>query len=92
MLPKTRERLPIGSDVDVVWPPTEALDYLRRPVGSARRRPNVTHRHDGSSIDLERELVRYMAERRVSRRQLLDADGGGRRNGGAGTGHRGLHR
>ena len=25
MLPKTRERLPIGSDVDVVWPPTEAL-------------------------------------------------------------------
>jgi spermidine/putrescine transport system substrate-binding protein len=32
----------------------------------------MTHRHDGSSIDLERELVRYMAERRISRRQLLE--------------------
>ncbi len=28
--------------------------------------------HDGSTIDLERALVRYMAERRVSRRQLLE--------------------
>jgi spermidine/putrescine transport system substrate-binding protein len=32
----------------------------------------MTHRHDGSSIDLERELVRYLAERRVTRRALLD--------------------
>jgi spermidine/putrescine-binding protein len=32
----------------------------------------MTNRHDGSSIDLERELVRYMAERRISRRVLLD--------------------
>ena len=29
--------------------------------------------HDGSSIDLERELARYMAERRISRRMLLEA-------------------
>ena len=32
----------------------------------------MTDRHDGSSIDLERELVRYMAERRITRRALLD--------------------
>ena len=31
----------------------------------------MTHQYDGSSLDLERALVRYMAERRVSRRQLL---------------------
>jgi spermidine/putrescine-binding protein len=29
--------------------------------------------YDGSSIDLEKELTRYMIERRVSRRQLLEA-------------------
>lgn len=32
-------------------------------------------RHDGSSIDLERALVRYVAERRISRRELLDRIG-----------------
>ena len=32
----------------------------------------MTTDHDGSSIDLERQLVRYMAERRISRRQLLE--------------------
>ena len=32
----------------------------------------MTHDHDGSSIDLERELTRYMAERRLTRRQLLE--------------------
>ena len=32
----------------------------------------MTERHDGSSIDLEKALVRYMAEQRLSRRQLLD--------------------
>lgn len=32
----------------------------------------MTHSHDGSSIDLERALVRHMAERRISRRYLLD--------------------
>jgi spermidine/putrescine transport system substrate-binding protein len=32
----------------------------------------MTNRYDGSSIDLERELVRYMAEKRISRRQLLE--------------------
>jgi spermidine/putrescine transport system substrate-binding protein len=32
----------------------------------------MNDRHDGSSIDLERELVRYMAERRISRRMLLE--------------------
>ncbi len=32
----------------------------------------MTDRHDGSSIDLERELVRHLAERRISRRYLLD--------------------
>ena len=29
-------------------------------------------RHDGSSIDLEKELVRHMVERRLTRRQLLE--------------------
>lgn len=29
-------------------------------------------RHDGSSIDLEKELVRYMVERRITRRELLE--------------------
>jgi spermidine/putrescine transport system substrate-binding protein len=33
----------------------------------------MSHDHDGSSIDLEQALVRYMVERRVSRRQLLEA-------------------
>src|SRR3954452_6269830 len=32
----------------------------------------MTDPHDGSSIDLERELTRYIAERRMSRRYLLD--------------------
>ena len=31
----------------------------------------MKHPYDGSSIDLERELVRYMAERKVTRRELL---------------------
>jgi spermidine/putrescine transport system substrate-binding protein len=34
---------------------------------------NDRHPHDGSSIDLEKALVRYMVERRISRRQLLEA-------------------
>lgn len=32
----------------------------------------MNERHDGSDIDLERELVRYMVERRISRRMLLE--------------------
>ena len=32
----------------------------------------MSHHYDGSSIDLEKELTRYMLERRVSRRQLLE--------------------
>jgi spermidine/putrescine transport system substrate-binding protein len=32
----------------------------------------MTNEHDGSSIDLERELIRYMMDRRITRRQLLD--------------------
>jgi spermidine/putrescine transport system substrate-binding protein len=32
----------------------------------------MNDRYDGSSIDLERALVRYMVERRISRRQLLE--------------------
>jgi spermidine/putrescine transport system substrate-binding protein len=35
----------------------------------------MTERYDGSSIDLERALARYMLERRISRRQLLDRIG-----------------
>jgi spermidine/putrescine transport system substrate-binding protein len=33
----------------------------------------MTQRYDGSSLDLEKALVRYMVERQVSRRQLLEA-------------------
>lgn len=32
----------------------------------------MSHRYDGSSIDLEKALVRYMVERRISRRMLLE--------------------
>ena len=32
----------------------------------------MTTDHDGSSIDLEKQLIRYMAERRITRRQLLE--------------------
>ena len=32
----------------------------------------MTHPHDGSSIDLEKQLARYLAKRRVTRRYLLD--------------------
>jgi spermidine/putrescine transport system substrate-binding protein len=35
----------------------------------------VSDRHDGSSIDLERELIRVMAEGRLTRRQLLERMG-----------------
>ncbi len=35
----------------------------------------MTHPYDGSSIDLERELVRYLAERKVTRRELLQRIG-----------------
>ncbi len=33
----------------------------------------MTHPHDGSSIDLERQLIRVMTERRITRRSLLEA-------------------
>jgi spermidine/putrescine transport system substrate-binding protein len=33
----------------------------------------MSHEHDGSSLDLEKVLVRYMVERRVTRRQILEA-------------------
>ncbi len=32
----------------------------------------MTDRYDGSTIDLEKELVRYMVERKLSRRELLE--------------------
>jgi spermidine/putrescine transport system substrate-binding protein len=35
----------------------------------------MNHRYDGSTIDLERALVRYMVERHVSRRELLERIG-----------------
>jgi spermidine/putrescine transport system substrate-binding protein len=35
----------------------------------------MTHRHDGSSVDLERALTRYMVEQRITRRVLLERIG-----------------
>ena len=32
----------------------------------------MTHRHDGSSIDIEKQLVRYMVEHKLTRRILLE--------------------
>ena len=32
----------------------------------------MTHRHDGSSIDIEKQLVRYMIEHKLTRRTLLE--------------------
>ena len=56
-----------------------STSHGRRPRrSSSRRRPQtggdlvMTDRHDGSSIDLEKELVRYMVEHRISRRYLLE--------------------
>ena len=51
----------------------------------------MTDRHDGSSIDLERELVRYMAERRITRRAPPGPGREARGRGGARAGHRRLH-
>ena len=72
LAPKTGIRLPVGSDVAITWPAADAL-VLGGPSSpqeeSAHEPP-----YDGSSIDLEKELTRYMLERRVSRRQLLEAD------------------
>ena len=56
---------------------------------SARwRRSRMNHDYDGSSIDLEQALDRYMLERRISRRQLLERIGAV----GAGRGPRPDHR
>jgi spermidine/putrescine-binding protein len=35
----------------------------------------MTQRHDGSSIDLEREVTRYLLRERISRRQLMERIG-----------------
>ena len=51
----------------------------------------MNDRYDGSSIDLERALARYMVERRISRRYLLDRIAQDRRGRGARAGARGLH-
>ena len=51
----------------------------------------MKHPYDGSSIDLERELVRYMAERKVTRRELLERIGRRRSHGGSGPRHRRMH-
>ncbi len=55
------------------------LRHACRGRGADRRRIcdrggdlTMRHPHDGSSIDLEKALSRYMIERRVSRRELLD--------------------
>ena len=32
----------------------------------------MSDRYDGSTIDLEKALVRYMVERKLSRRELLE--------------------
>ena len=32
----------------------------------------MTHRYDGSSIDIEKQLVRYMVEHQLTRRTLLE--------------------
>ena len=51
----------------------------------------MSHDYDGSSIDLEKALDRYMVERRISRRQLLERDREGRRGRGARADHRRVH-
>ena len=67
-------------------------DGMTRMDGLAQARRNrMKHPTTARSIDLERELVRYMAERRVTRRELLERIGASRRHGGPGAGHRRLH-
>ena len=71
LAPKTGPRLPVGSDVAVTWHAADAL-VLGGGPRQHQEETAMTHRHDGSSIDLERALVRYMAERRITRRDLLE--------------------
>ena len=71
LAPKAGIRLPVGSDVAVTWSPSEALI-----LGAGPARPGggsvMTQRPDEQGVDLERELVRYMVERRITRRMLLE--------------------
>ena len=53
---------------------------------------DMTHPYDGSSIDLERALVRYMAERKRHPTRAATADRGGGDDGRPGAGRRCLHR
>ena len=70
LAPKTGFRLPVGSAVDVGWPSSEAL--VLGPTAKPGGGQAMNDRHDGSSIDLEKALVRYMVERRITRRELLE--------------------
>ena len=100
---KNAERLTAEQAVVLDWPPDEALvlgidrsSWRRRDDEEGRASPgpggdSMTHPYDGSSIDLERELVRYLAERKVTRRELLQRIAAVGATAAPGAGHRRLH-
>ena len=59
--------------------PTRSSSAGRPATGHAGGGPSMNDRHDGSSIDLERALVRLMVERRISRRAAARGDRQARR-------------
>ena len=72
-------RLPVGSDVASPGPPTEALVLGGAARPHAEEETTMTDTTTTARrLDLERALTRYMVERRVSRRQLLERIAAGR--------------
>ena len=85
-----RRTLPVGSDVDIAWPPAEAL-VLGAGARSLEEELAMTTDTTGRRIDLEKELVRYMVEQRISPSRPARAHRARRGCRGAGTGHRRVH-
>ena len=67
LTPKAGARLPVDSEIAVAWMPPMPW-CSAGPSAATRGGARMTQSHDGSSIDLERELTRYLGERRMTRR------------------------
>ena len=76
---KSGVRLPVGSAVAVtlvaVGRPRAGGRSGVDPMPCERGGAPMTHRYDGSSIDLERELTRYLLRERITRRTMLERIG-----------------
>ena len=71
---KSGRRLPVGSAVAVTWSPSRPSSWRRSGVDRAStRRSSMSHRHDGSTIDLgTRARPATWSRERISRRELLE--------------------